>query len=179
MALVRLRHLPPAVYRLVRRRLTCRDATAGVVPAVTAEDVVDAVVMASYRAFITDEANGEVVGTVHQFALREIARRTADPKTLQNEADEWEVPTAPLQQGEPDEWWNRLARAFHGMPPAWRRTLLLRQIEGLSGPALARAVGRPECEIGAMLEHGRAYLREHLLDMELDAPGGVAARRDR
>ena len=54
--------------------------------------------------------------------------------------------------------------ALAGMPGAWRRTLLLHHVNGLSREELARAAGTPLRQIDRILEHARACLRDHLLE---------------
>ena len=76
----------------------------------------------------------------------------------------------PEQQLEGDELRQCLESALNAMPLTWRRALLLRHVDGLAGSAVARAIGRPEREIGALLDHARAYLREQLLSSRYPVP---------
>jgi RNA polymerase sigma factor (sigma-70 family) len=54
--------------------------------------------------------------------------------------------------------------ALAGLPADWRRAVILRHVEGLSGDALARALGKTNEETERMLEYARAYLRERLTE---------------
>jgi DNA-directed RNA polymerase specialized sigma24 family protein len=72
-------------------------------------------------------------------------------------------PTAD-EDGETEDLRRCLEHAFKSMPPAWRRAIFSRHIDGLSGPALARAVGRPPEQIEGLIDHARAFLREQLIE---------------
>jgi hypothetical protein len=188
-ALGRLRQLLPRLYFIVRDELAYREAVGDLVPgALVAGDVVDAVVLAAYRELVDDPDAIGVPDRIRRVALghidREVTRlRGNGAQRIQVEQDilyffepdedldgedvvSQPVPAPapmPVQQPEADELRPCLERVLKAMPPVWRRALLLRHVDGLTGPAVARAVGRPEREIGALLDHARAYLREYLL----------------
>jgi DNA-directed RNA polymerase specialized sigma24 family protein len=88
------------------------------------------------------------------FEAESDAETTADP----------EQATSQPEHARDGDLREALEQACSGMPRAWRRAMLLRHVNALSGEALARAVGRPEEEVSRMVEHARAYLREQLLD---------------
>jgi DNA-directed RNA polymerase specialized sigma24 family protein len=52
--------------------------------------------------------------------------------------------------------------ALARMPSQWRRALLLRYSEGLTGAALATALHRTPAETERILDNARAFLRQHL-----------------
>ena len=54
--------------------------------------------------------------------------------------------------------------ALAGMPRQWRRALLLRYTEGLTGAALAMALHRTPAETERILDNARAVLRQHLVE---------------
>jgi RNA polymerase sigma factor (sigma-70 family) len=54
--------------------------------------------------------------------------------------------------------------ALAQMPRQWRRALLLRYSEGLTGAALAAALHRPPAETERILDNARAVLRQHLVE---------------
>lgn len=50
------------------------------------------------------------------------------------------------------------------LPPRWRRALLLRYVDGLTGAALGRALGTTEAEAARLLGQARAELRRKLVE---------------
>ncbi len=54
--------------------------------------------------------------------------------------------------------------ALAGLPREWRRALLLRYTEGLTGAALATALHRTPVETERILDNARAVLRQHLVE---------------
>ena len=50
------------------------------------------------------------------------------------------------------------------LPPQWRRALLLRYVDGLTGAALGRALGTTEAEAARLLGQARAELRRKLIE---------------
>ncbi len=65
-------------------------------------------------------------------------------------------PTAVLdRRAERDEW----AALLAGLPPAYRAAVVLRHVDGLSYPDLARALDRPEGTVKAQVHRGLAMLR--------------------
>lgn len=74
-----------------------------------------------------------------------------------------EVPT-PEQEAQQKELRQCVRSAFDTMPADWRRVILLHYIQGLNGAKLAETVGKAEPEIQSMLEHGRDYLRQKLIE---------------
>jgi RNA polymerase sigma factor (sigma-70 family) len=74
-----------------------------------------------------------------------------------------DVPT-PEQETEAKELRWSVNAALAGMPREWRRTLLLRHVDGLTRAELAKTLGRTESEVGRILEHAREYLRQKLIE---------------
>jgi RNA polymerase sigma factor (sigma-70 family) len=60
------------------------------------------------------------------------------------------------------QWCVRASLA--AMPAAWRRVLTRRYLDGLTGRALAEAVGLPEAAVEPVLEQATEYLRQRLLE---------------
>jgi RNA polymerase sigma factor (sigma-70 family) len=56
--------------------------------------------------------------------------------------------------------------ALAGLPREWRRALLLRYTEGLTGAALATALHRTPAETERILDNARAVLRQHLVESD-------------
>jgi RNA polymerase sigma factor (sigma-70 family) len=82
---------------------------------------------------------------------------------LEDVIPDLDVPT-PEQESETKELRRCVEAALGGMPRAWRRALLLRHVNGLTGSALASAVERPKPETDRMLENARDYLRQRLME---------------
>jgi RNA polymerase sigma factor (sigma-70 family) len=74
-----------------------------------------------------------------------------------------EVPT-PEQEVERQELRQCVRKAFNAMPAESRRVLLLHYIQGLTIKELAARDGKPEPEIQRILDSGRKYLRQRLID---------------
>lgn len=58
-----------------------------------------------------------------------------------------------------------ILRAVHALPLAYRETLLLRLVEGYTGPEIAVATGMTEGSVRVNLHRGMALLRERLTAM--------------
>jgi DNA-directed RNA polymerase specialized sigma24 family protein len=180
-----LSSLIPKLYYYVRRELAYREAIADFAPGtVSADDIVDAVVMRAYRDAATDDADEEI-----DSCLMRLARRHIDAAATQVRAGHppiqvlyfFEPPDAESSDdaatdssiattghmSQTDDLCHQLGDALRGMPAVWRRVLLLRQVHGISGVALARAVDRPERHLAAILDHAQAFLRERLLEVRL------------
>lgn len=90
---------------------------------------------------------------------------------LEDVIPDLDIPT-PEQEAERGELQRCLDAALGGMPKTWRRALLLGQTQGLTGAALARAIGRPEPDAVRILENARAYLRQRLVESGCAIRGG-------
>ncbi len=73
------------------------------------------------------------------------------------------VPT-PEQEAERGELRQCVNAALSGMPRAWRRAVLLRHVDGLTGTELAKALGMSADEARRILENAREYLRQRLVE---------------
>jgi RNA polymerase sigma factor (sigma-70 family) len=193
----------PGLYHFVRRELRYREAAGDLVRGeLTAEDVVDAVLLQAYSEFVTDHPARKLRRWLIQLARQHLAaqvrRRQAEtvstvhieqdiPETppqeyvsilgdeildfyepdedlkLQDVVPDLKVPT-PEQEAETSELRGCLEAALAGMPRTWRRALLLRHVDGLAGPTLARAIGRPEPVADRILDNARAYVRQRLVE---------------
>ena len=71
----------------------------------------------------------------------------------------------PEEEAERRELRGCVGAALAGLPREWRRALLLRYVDGLTGVELARALGKPPRETERVLDHARPYLRERLLEL--------------
>lgn len=69
-----------------------------------------------------------------------------------------DVPVAARQEDQVDA--QRVLQIIRGLPEAYRETLLLRLVEGLSGPEIAVATGLTEGSVRVNLHRGMSLLRE-------------------
>jgi ribosomal subunit interface protein len=74
-----------------------------------------------------------------------------------------EVPTAE-QMAETKELQQLVRSLLAQMPREWRRALLLHDLGGQKEANVAKAIGKPEMDIGRILEQARDYLRTKLID---------------
>jgi hypothetical protein len=80
--------------------------------------------------------------------------------------------SAPEGQAENDAVRRAFEDSLAGMPAVWRHVMLLHHVDGLAGPAVARAVGRSESDVQHMIGHAYAYLRERLFEArDMARPG--------
>lgn len=197
------RHLK-SLYHFVRHRLGYLEAVGDVLPGeLTADEIVDAVLLRAYREFVKDPRERQIKGWLLGLAREQLdaeverlkAWRTRTPVRTEHDypdtpPTEWvstlgdetldfheldedlkiedvipdiEAPT-PGEQVETRELRWCVDTALAGMPAEWRRAVLLRHVEGLTGVELARALRRSELETRRILEQARAYLRQKLVE---------------
>jgi DNA-directed RNA polymerase specialized sigma24 family protein len=85
--------------------------------------------------------------------------------------------SAPEGQAENDAVRRSFEHSLAGMPAVWRHVMLLHHVDGLAGPAVARAVGRSESDVQRMIGHACAYLRERLFEArDMARPGPITPR---
>jgi DNA-directed RNA polymerase specialized sigma24 family protein len=183
--LARLYDVLPSLYSFVRRQLTYREAVADLAPgALSAEQVIDHVMVRAYMASTIAE-DDDIAATVRRLALDEIHAHLPEaapdkdrPMVLyffpsngdgRIESSTSGAPASvPAEQEQNDAVRRSLENAVAGMPAVWRQVMLLHHVDGLAGPALARAVGRSESDVQRMIGHACAYLREQLFDARRD-----------
>lgn len=90
----------------------------------------------------------------------DIGRRRARRRTEPLEP-EVEI-AAPGADGEARAEAERVLGAIQGLPEAYRETLVLRLVEGLSGPEIARQVGMTDDSVRVNLHRGMKLLKEAL-----------------
>ena len=74
-----------------------------------------------------------------------------------------DVPT-PEDETEARELQWCVDEALAGLPSEWREVVLLHHVDGMAGPELARAAGKPQPEVERILERARDYLRQRLVE---------------
>jgi RNA polymerase sigma-70 factor (ECF subfamily) len=99
----------------------------------------------------------------------QLAEAPADPESLGAPA-----PDVALERAELGA---ELARAIRSLPEDARRTLELREVDGLSYHEIAECLGVPKGTVMSRLHHARRRVRQALAAtraLEADAPGGGA-----
>ncbi len=72
----------------------------------------------------------------------------------------------------------RMAAAIDALPEEQREVFLLRQMSGLSFREIGETLGVPENTIKSRMRYALEKLREHLSDLNADAPESAPARRE-
>jgi RNA polymerase sigma factor (sigma-70 family) len=70
---------------------------------------------------------------------------------------------SPEEETERKELRQCVREALATMSREWRRALLLRYVNGLTGTKLAKAIGTTESEVERVIEYAREYLRHSLI----------------
>jgi RNA polymerase sigma-70 factor (ECF subfamily) len=73
----------------------------------------------------------------------------------------------------------RMSAAIDALPDDQREVFLLRQMSGLSFREIGETLGVPENTIKSRMRYALEKLREHLRDLDADAPAGAPARAGR
>ncbi|HVN36681.1 MAG TPA: sigma-70 family RNA polymerase sigma factor [Myxococcota bacterium] len=73
----------------------------------------------------------------------------------------------PDEESERGELRQALARAIERLPDEARRTLLLREVDGLSYSEIAKALGIPKGTVMSRLHHARRRVRQLLVEEEM------------
>lgn len=74
---------------------------------------------------------------------------------------------------------SRMSAAIDALPDDQREVFLLRQMSGLSFREIGETLGVPENTIKSRMRYALEKLREHLRDLDADAPVGAPARGGR
>ena len=81
-----------------------------------------------------------------------------------------EVPEDLAAEGRPDAEAFEVLDALRGLPEAYRETLALRLVEGMTGPEIARRTGLTEGSVRVNLHRGMRMLRERLGVLPREGP---------
>ena len=205
------------LYHFVRHVLAYREAIGDLrLGELSADDVVDAVLVRAYQEFITHppprKLKGWLIGLAREQLAADVRRLMAwhERTPVHTEDDVPETPpeefvsrlgeeildfyepeenlkvedvvadldlTTPEEQAETDELRWCVDSALAGLPREWREILLLRYVEGLSGPELARVAGKPPAEVERLLDQTRQYLRQRLVESGCTLGGGSRDER--
>lgn len=91
-------------------------------------------------------------------------RRTPVHVSHEDLVDESRSPAAKASEEETTE---RVLSALQSLPDAYRETLMLRLVSGLSGPEIAERTGMTHGSVRVNLTRGMGQLRERLADLEV------------
>ncbi|MCC3765059.1 RNA polymerase sigma factor [Glycomyces sp. TRM65418] len=138
-----------------------------------AEDAAQEALIILYRKIGTLRASGALASWMFRIVRNECLRRIRKPRT-----DE-PVPDAAVRSAE-DEALQRLeasrvAAAIAALPPEQRRALILRDVQGYSGPMAADALGISTAALKSRLHRARRAVQESLRTADEPANGGAHA----
>ena len=128
------------------------------VPRDVAADVVQETFLRALRrlqALRQPECFGGWLAAIARNVARDLARQRREVGTL----DE----NPPASDAPPDDFDARLAlRAIRTLPVAYRETLMMRLVQGMSGPEIAEQTGMTPGSVRVNLHRGLKLLRHHL-----------------
>lgn len=140
--------LAPVVHGVLIARLHARDA----------DDLVQEVFLTVWRRMFEVRDPAALVGWIIAIARNAAASRQRGTRTSLPLNDQVAASAAP---GERDEC-ERVLGAIRSLPEAYRETLTLRLVEGLTGPQIAAATGMTHGSVRVNLHRGMELLRERL-----------------
>jgi RNA polymerase sigma-70 factor (ECF subfamily) len=129
------------------------------VPKAEADDLVQDVFEAALKKLASLRDPAAVGGRLAQIARN----RAMDARLRERPAEELddridESTATPSQRVEA----NRVLEAIRGLPEAYQETLILRLVEGMSGPEIAEQVGMTAESVRVNLHRGMKLLKERL-----------------
>jgi RNA polymerase sigma-70 factor (ECF subfamily) len=132
------------------------------VPYDAADDLVQEVFLAAWRKLprLRDPAAFApwLVSIARRMSLRFHRRRRGSVALPEDLADRRE----PAHPGESADEARRVLAMIQQLPPAYRETLVLRLVEGLTGPQIAERAGLTHGSVRVNLHRGLGLLRERL-----------------
>lgn len=155
-----------------------RVARAIVLDDAEAEDAVQASYLAAFLGISRFEGRSSLATwltriVIHEaFARRRARLRAGRLYSIEDVSDELAVNGASPEESVSLQELTRLTEsAIDGLPPTYRVVLVLRQVQGLSGPETAASLGVSEQVVRVRLHRARSMLRELLPGVALGAPG--------
>ena len=155
-----------------------RVARAIVLDDAEAEDAVQAAYLAAFLGLERFEGRSSLSTWLTSIVLREaFARRRALVRAgrlsnIEEVGDELaDARESPEDAASLQQLTRLTERAIDGLPPVYRVVLVLRQVQGLSGPETAASLGVSEEVVRVRLHRARNMLRDVLPELELDASG--------
>lgn len=122
------------------------------------DDVCQDVFLAAWRALPELRSDDHFGGWIAQIARHRAARTTATRNTRRVTPLERDVAAKDSNEASAED----LLVVLRSLPPAYRETLALRLIEGLSGPEIAALTGLTHGSVRVNLTRGMELLREAL-----------------
>jgi RNA polymerase sigma-70 factor, ECF subfamily len=160
------RRFAPMVHGVLLARVRRSDA----------DDLTQDVFVQAMRR-LGDVREGSSVGgwliAIARNAALSMARRPRGESLGEFQAATTPDPKPDATPGEECEEAERVLSVIRSLPEAYRETLVLRLVEGLTGPALATRMGMTHGSVRVNLHRGMQLLKERL-----GVDGGLHARRD-
>ena len=129
-----------------------------------AEDLVQEVFLAAHRRLASLREAGSfgswVLAIARNAAADHHRRRAARPR--EEPLPEQGLPARPAGEGRDGELRRRVLDAVRALPDSYRETLLMRLVEGMTGPEIAAATGLTHGSVRVNLHRGLALLRKGL-----------------
>ena len=129
-----------------------------------AEDIVQDSFLAAHRRLSGLREPGSFGPWIHAIARNAAAdlhrRRAARP--AEEPLPDAPLPARPGADAADGEFRDRVVAALRALPEAYRETLLMRLLEGMTGPEIAAATGLTPGSVRVNLHRGMAMLRERL-----------------
>ncbi len=101
-------------------------------------------------------------------------KRTGEPASfasLDEVREDLAAGNRPDEEADARQLGERLERAIEALDPIYREVLLLRDVEGLTAPEVAEAIGLGVDAVKSRLHRARAQVRKHLSSEEPPLPG--------
>jgi len=133
------------------------------VPAGEVDDLTQDVFIRALRALPTLRETarfGAWLATIARNLANDYHRRSVPEEALADEAEDCEQ-NVPRPRTE-DDYGARVLEEIRGLPEAYRETLILRLVEGMTGPEIAARTGLTAGSVRVNLHRGMQQLREKL-----------------
>ncbi len=148
------RRFAPSVHAVAIARAGPREA----------EDLVQEVFLAAYRGLSSlreAERFGPWVHAIARNAAADLHRRRST-RPAEEPLPEDATPAPGGKDGEDGDLRRRVLDAVRVLPEAYRETLVMRLVEGMTGPEIAAATGLTHGSVRVNLHRGMALLRQSL-----------------
>ncbi len=144
----------PAVHAILAARVDPADA----------EELVQEVFLSAHRALATLLDPGAFGPWIHQIARNAAASRVRELSRRPRSQPLGDVPTAEPRDPD-DDLRRRVLARIRDLPEAYRETLAMRLIDGMTGPEIAEATGLSPGSVRVNLHRGMDLLRPLLKDL--------------
>ncbi len=144
------------------------------IPAHEVDDLTQDVFMKAMRRLSTLRERGRFGGwlaAIARNAANDYYRRSVPEERLEDDAEH--DPADPRGAADFDDA-GRVLDMIRGLPEAYRETLILRLVEGMTGPEIAERTGMTAGSVRVNLHRGMEQLREKLRPQPRKQPDGEA-----